>query len=84
MNPFNILVKSRGAGTYDCDFKLADLGLSHFEKHLPDLRNVSAQENFGTSTYGIVVLGHHQNLSSADLVLSRPRSAEIRRKVTKM
>ncbi len=53
VNPFNILVKRRGAGKYDCDFKLADLGLSHFEKHLSDLRNVSTQENFGTSAYGI-------------------------------
>ena len=53
MTPSNILVKSRGDGSYDCDFKLADLGLSHFEKHLCDLRNVSTQENFGTSTYGI-------------------------------
>ena len=53
VNPFNILVKSHGAGPYKCEFKIADLGLSHFEKHMSFLSNASTQDNFGTSTYGI-------------------------------
>ena len=53
INPFNILVKVRGPGKYEYDFKLADLGLSHFERHLSYLRDVFTQDNFGTSAYGI-------------------------------
>ena len=78
VNPFNILVKSRGAGSYACNFKLADLGLSHFEKHISFLRDASTQGNFGTSTYGIVVPSHHKNVGSANLGVRRSRSSEIR------
>ena len=52
VNPLNILVKSRGSGRYDCDFKLADLGLSHFEVHMSFLRDASTRDSFGTSAYG--------------------------------
>lgn len=39
--------------------RVDDLGLSHFERHSPDLHNVSTEEKFGTSRYSIHCLGHH-------------------------
>lgn len=53
VNPANILVKSRGGtSVYDSDFKVADLGLSHFKKHHPSLRDPLDRDTFGTSAYG--------------------------------
>ena len=49
----NILVKSkRGGSPYDCEFKLADLGLSHFKKHVPSQREATDRDSYGTRTYG--------------------------------
>lgn len=53
MNPTNILVKSRkGGNSYDCDFKLGDLGLSHFKKYVSPLGDATDQDTFGTYAYG--------------------------------
>lgn len=42
---------------YDCHFKIADLGLSHFKKHIPGLRTATDKDTFGTRAYGKVKLG---------------------------
>lgn len=53
MNPSNIFVKSRkGGATYDCDFKIGDLNLSHFTKPVSPLRDAIDRDTFGTSAYG--------------------------------
>ena len=53
MNPSNIFVKSRKGGVmYDCDFKIGDLGLSHFKKHVSPLRDAIDRDTFGTYAYG--------------------------------
>lgn len=53
IDPSNILVVSRGeSSVYDCDFKIADLGLSHFKKYAQLPENDVAQDTFGTSAYG--------------------------------
>ena len=41
-----------GRSVYDADFKLADLGLSHFKHHHPASGDVTDQDTFGTSAYG--------------------------------
>lgn len=53
MKPSNILAFSnRVEGEYKCDFKLADLGISHF--HIVAYRGETgeATDQQGTSTYG--------------------------------
>jgi serine/threonine protein kinase len=54
VKPENILVVSNGA-TYphEWQFKLADLGISHFKRRRPPLREDSAaSDTYGTKTYG--------------------------------
>ena len=54
VNPSNILVKShKGRSRYDCHFKLADLGLSHFKKHTSSPRDATDVDTWGTNAYGI-------------------------------
>lgn len=53
IDPSNILVVSRGGSSdYNCDFKIADLGLSHFKKYTSSPENNIAEDTFGTSAYG--------------------------------
>ena len=53
VKPSNILVKSKKGGSpYNCDFKLADLGLSHFKKHVPSQGEVTDKDTYGTRAYG--------------------------------
>lgn len=53
IKPRNILVKSKKGGSpYDYEFKLADLGLSHFKKHVPSQRGTTDRDTYGTRTYG--------------------------------
>lgn len=53
VKPSNILVKSKKGGSpYDCEFKLADLGLSHFKKHVPSQGEATDIDTYGTRAYG--------------------------------
>lgn len=53
IKPSNILVKSKkGGSSYDCEFKLADLGLSHFKRHVPTQREAIDRDTYGTRAYG--------------------------------
>lgn len=53
IKPSNILVKSKNGGSdYDCEFKLADLGLSHFKKHVPSQGDATDRDTYGTRAYG--------------------------------
>ncbi|KAG8532872.1 uncharacterized protein KY384_002750 [Bacidia gigantensis] len=53
VNPSNILVKSRKGGSdYDCDFKLADLGLAHFTDDASSPWNATDKDTYGTTAYG--------------------------------
>ncbi|KAL8894183.1 MAG: hypothetical protein Q9192_004544, partial [Flavoplaca navasiana] len=53
VDPSNILVVSRGQDSpYDCDFKIADLGLAHFKRYISSLNNATDNDRYGTSTYG--------------------------------
>ena len=42
----------KGGSDYDCDFKLADLGLSHFKKHMPSQGDATDRDTYGTRAYG--------------------------------
>lgn len=42
----------KGGSDYDCDFKLADLGLSHFKEHVPSQGDATDRDSFGTRAYG--------------------------------
>ena len=53
IKPPNIVVKSKkGGSSYDCEFKLADLGLSHFKRHVPTQREATDRDTYGTRAYG--------------------------------
>ena len=53
VKPSNILVMStKGGSPYRCEFKLADLGLSHFKKHVPSQEDVADRDTCGTRAYG--------------------------------
>lgn len=58
VKPSNILVKSKKSGSpYDCEFKLADLGSSHFKMHVPSQGVATDKDTYGTRAYG----RHHSN-----------------------
>lgn len=42
----------KGGSFYDCDFKLADLGLSHFKKHVSSQGDATDRDSHGTRAYG--------------------------------
>lgn len=55
VKPVNILVVSNGAtSSYNWKFKLADLGLSHFQKVASGRGSVFANDAHGTRTYGML------------------------------
>lgn len=52
LNPDNILVVSRGGDSpYDCDFKIADLGLAHFKRHHSSMHNATDEGQHGSNAY---------------------------------
>ncbi|KAL8868868.1 MAG: hypothetical protein Q9174_004701 [Haloplaca sp. 1 TL-2023] len=54
IDPSNILVLSRGHDSpYDCNFKIADLGLAHFKQYLSSATNPTDYERYGMSAYGM-------------------------------
>ena len=53
VKPTNILVKkSRTGSAYDCEFKLADLGLSHFKRRRATTGDTMGRDAGGTREYG--------------------------------
>lgn len=56
LKPENILVTRSGAAMYDCDFLIADLGVSHFKSPTPSQPNVTDKDTFGTNVYGMSML----------------------------
>ena len=53
VKPANILVFSgNGTSPYDCHFKIADLGLTHFKPSDPQFDDPSDLDAFGTRAYG--------------------------------
>lgn len=54
IKPANILVfGGNGTSPYDCYFKLADLGLTHFKPSNSQLDDPSDLDAFGTRAYGM-------------------------------
>ncbi|KAL8726824.1 MAG: hypothetical protein Q9166_006440 [cf. Caloplaca sp. 2 TL-2023] len=52
LNPDNILVVSRGGDSpYDCDFKVADLGLAHFIWYLSSMQDATDEDQHGSNAY---------------------------------
>lgn len=59
IDPSNILVVSRKSDLpYDCDFKIADLGLAHFKRYESSLTNATDNNRYGTNTYGELISSH--------------------------
>ena len=55
IDPSNILVISRSQDSpYDCDFKIADLGLAHFKRYISLLNDATADNKYGTNTYSMM------------------------------
>ncbi|KAL8837659.1 MAG: hypothetical protein Q9176_005576 [Flavoplaca citrina] len=52
IDPSNILVVSKGHDSpFDCDFKIADLGLAHFKRYISPRTNATDSDRYGMSTY---------------------------------
>lgn len=50
--PDNILVVRRGNGSrFDCDFKIADLGLAHFQRHLESSQRATDEDRHASNAY---------------------------------
>lgn len=59
VKPKNILVLSgNGNSPYDVEFKLGDLGLSHFKRTLKMDRKIVDSDVGGTKDYGTVLWSH--------------------------
>jgi len=57
VKPANILIKSSQSGSaFDCLFKLADLGLSHFTRTISPKLDATGKDTHGTQAYGIAPL----------------------------
>lgn len=53
IKPANILVfGGNGTSPYDCNFKIADLGLTHFKPSVAQANDPSGLDAFGTRAYG--------------------------------
>lgn len=53
ISPDNILVVSRKGGSpYECDFKIADLGLSSFRRHSSSSGDATDEDKHGSYAYG--------------------------------
>lgn len=67
VKPRNILVKSKkGRSPYDCEFKLADLGSSHFRKHVSSQGEATDRDTYGTRAYGRLQSNKSSDFTIAD------------------
>ena len=63
IKPSNILVQSCGRRSpYDYQFKIADLGLSHFQRYIGSGRGATDRDAFGTHAYGQSNVEHYWSL----------------------
>ncbi|KAL8908992.1 MAG: hypothetical protein Q9171_005222 [Xanthocarpia ochracea] len=70
----NILLGSQDS-PYDCEFKIADLGLAHFKRYISSSSNATDNDRYGMNTYGApetyrdkdLQTCHLQVLQSADI-----------------
>ncbi|KAL8787452.1 MAG: hypothetical protein Q9213_002229 [Squamulea squamosa] len=76
IDPSNILVVSKSQGSlYDCNFKIADLGLAHFKRYISSSGNATDDDRYGMNPYGApetyrdkdLETCHLQVLQSADI-----------------
>ena len=73
LKPSNLLVKSRRGGSpYGCEVKIADLGLSHFKKHVPSQGEAIDKDAYGTRAYGRLRSQNPSDLNVADGSLGAP------------
>ncbi|KAL8878006.1 MAG: hypothetical protein Q9198_004096 [Flavoplaca austrocitrina] len=76
IDPSNILVVSKGQDSpYDCDFKIADLGLAHFKRYISSLNNAPDNDKYGMSTYGAPETFRSTDLEKCHLLV--PQNADI-------
>ena len=55
IDPSNILVVSRSQDSpYDCEFKIADLGLAHFKRYISSSDNATDDDRYGMNAYGVL------------------------------
>lgn len=67
VKPNNILILSGKSGhPYDVEFKLADLGLSHFKRTAKLNRGIVDRDIGGTKDYGKMLLSYSCKVSQAD------------------
>jgi hypothetical protein len=63
VKPKNILViRGRSANPYDVEFKLADLGLSHFQRTTAATIDAAGRDTWGTREYGEQMVGYFTTL----------------------
>ncbi|KAL9635650.1 MAG: hypothetical protein Q9204_002555 [Flavoplaca sp. TL-2023a] len=76
IDPSNILVVSKGHDSpYDCDFKIADLGLAHFKRYIYPRTNATDSDRYGMSAYGAPETFRSAALEKRHLLV--PQSADI-------
>ncbi|KAL9027582.1 MAG: hypothetical protein Q9196_003915 [Gyalolechia fulgens] len=76
LNPDNILVVSRNnASPYDCDFKIADFGLAHFQRCGTLTRDATDQDQHGSNAYSAPEA--YRSRASERARLRVPQNAEI-------
>ena len=55
ITPTNVLVRTQpGLSVYDCEFVIADLGLSHFK--IPTSDKTMDTDSYGTRAYGMIAM----------------------------
>ena len=67
VKPHNIFVKSKKGGSpSNYEFKLGDLGLSHFKKYVPSQGEATDSDTYGTRAYGMLHSSILPNFTEAD------------------
>ena len=73
LKPSNLLVQSKRRGSPgDCEIKIADLGLSHFKKHVPSQGEATDKDAYGTRAYGRLRSQNPSDLTVVDGSLGAP------------
>ena len=73
VKPSNILVKSKEGGSpCDVEFKIADLGVSHFKRHGTSQGEVTDRDTYGTRAYGILHFNTPPEIPTTNDTLGAP------------
>ena len=73
VKPSNILVKSKEGGSpCDVEFKIADLGVSHFKRHVTSQGEATDRDTYGTRAYGILHFHRPPDIPSTNDTLGAP------------